>query len=353
MEGGPDSSHGQGGALFIWAAVFFLGCTGRYQPEAFQPALPSQEQALASLPLEETLQAAVRARERGDFGEAIELLSILRSQGQTTPELTYQLAIALEEAQLYSQSVGLYREISRGPPSPRKTDAAFREALCLWQLGEDRAAARSLRHIPQSGEWELSDRYKLDLALGVSWLRTGKSRRGQKRIIVTLSAAEGSSRVGFMRALAVHALMEHTLTKAVSLDLQVREKHQFRDLQQRVVLLQEAEDLLRRLMVLGEIHWMLEGWLALGDAYMAFAEDLSQAPYPKGLTTEQKTHYRSGLSDQALALQRKGLLAYDRGLEVAIRAGRQDLHSAKSLQSRLSESMGPREPNPKPRTPPQ
>lgn len=341
MEGGPDSSHGQGGALFLFVALLLFGCTGRYQAQSFDPESFIRVPHPPAPSLEESLQTAILARERGRHEEALEILSLLRIHNQNSPEATYQLAIALEEAQLYSQAVGLYREIVGSPSSERRNDAAFREALCLWQLHEDRAAARALKRVAPAGALELSDRYKLDLAMGVNWLRTGRPRRGEQRIIETLNATDESGRVQFMRALAVHALMEHTLSKAARLNLQVREKHQFRDLQARVALLREAEDHLRRIMQLSEIHWMLQGWLALGDAYMAFADDLSAAPAPRDLTTAQETRYRSGLADQALALKQKGLRSYDRGVEVAVRAGRQDLKAAQLLESRLSNSMTP------------
>ena len=338
MEGGPDSSHGQGGALLLLFAVLLVGCSGRYRPEAFDPNSYVTASS-TSLPLAESVEAATRARAQGDFETALRILSRLRLEGQSSAESAYQLAIALEEAQHYSQAVSVYQELSRDPSSVRRNDAAFREALCLWQIDENKAAARALRQVTPRGALALSDRLKLDLATGVSWLRTGKSKRGQRKIIEALNAANDTQSVRFMQALAVHALMEHTLAVAVELDLQVREKHQYRDLQKRVALLRESEDHLRRLMGFSEIYWMLEGWLLLGDAYMRFSHDLSQAPAPKGLTKEQKAHYRSGLEAQALPLRQKGLLAYDRGVEVAIRAGRLDLKAAQTLQSRLLESM--------------
>lgn len=353
MEGGPDSSHGQGGALFFGIALLLMGCAGRYQPEVFHPVEIHSPSDYATIPFEESLQSGIQAREQGDFSLAIQIFSALLRQTPAPPELTYQLAIALEEAQLYSQAVGVYRGISRGAPSERNIDAAFREALCLWQLDEDRAAARALKKIPRGGALELSDRYKLDLALGVSWLRVGKTRRGKTHIIEALNASEGSNKAGFMRALALHALLEHTLAMAARLDLQVREKRQPEHLYQRAALVREAEDHLRRIMQLGEIHWMLQGWLDLGDAYTDFADDLSQAPAPKGLTENQRSLYRQRLHEQASEIERRALLAYDRGVEVAARAGRQDLHAAKTLQTRLTERRGASGTLPKTTRPPQ
>ncbi|MEC7240344.1 MAG: hypothetical protein VXW32_03845 [Myxococcota bacterium] len=333
--------------------VLLCGCGGRYTPEVFDPLPYTLDSSSPTAPLAEELETAVRARERGDFPTALRILGHLRLQGRASSEATYQLAVALEEAQLYSQAVGLYRELSREGSLERRNDAAFREALCLWQMDENRAAARALAKVRVHGALAFSDRLKLDLATGVSWMRTGKTRRGQKRIIEALNAANTTESVQFMRALAVYALMEHTLLSAAKLDLQVREKHQFRDLEKRVAMLRESEDHLRRIMGFAEIHWMLEGWLLLGDAYVSFATDLSQAPVPKGLSSEQASRYRSGLADQALPLRRKGLLAYDRGVEVAIRAGRLDLKAAQTLQSRLAESLETAEPNSKMRMPPQ
>ena len=337
MEGGPNSSHGQGGAFFISLIIVLLaGCSTRYTPAPFNAA-----EHLPTVPYEDTpehlFEDAVRARESGDSIGAIQRFSSLVASNHGTLETTYQLGIALEEGQHYAQAAGVYHQLKSEASGPMRQDAAFRLALCLWEIGEDRAAARAIRSISSQNAYQLSDRYTYDLAVGVAWTRVGKKRRGEQKILETLVAADGSNKAHWMRSLALHALLENTLSYAEEQDLTVRPKRQFKQLTARVTLLREAEDYLRRIMLLGEPHWMLAGWLDLGDAYTSFASDMREAPVPKSLTPPQQEHYRAQLNNQAAPLQNKAILAYDRGLEVAIRSGRMDLQRATLLQERIKK----------------
>ena len=213
-------------------------------------------------------------------------------------------------------------------------------AIIPEELNEDKAAYRSIRGLPENHAYSLQDRYTFDLALGNAWIRIGRTARGEQRILEALVATHGSTEVHWMRSLALYTLMELRLEEASSFDFQVREKKQGAHLTARVARIKEAEDFLRRIMQLTEVDWMLVGWLSLGDAYQAFADDFAAAPSPRKLTPGQKEAYRTLAEEQAESLRVKAAKAYEWGMEVATRSARHDHRSARLLRKRL-EALSP------------
>jgi tetratricopeptide (TPR) repeat protein len=336
-EVGPDSSHGQGGALlFLLVLVFGMSaCAPTWHPEPFN--VKSHAPSAEMPGNEDTLfEEAIRARKEGDAIGAIARLSALWQRGSDNPNVRYQLGIAFEVAEDFETAAAIYSQIQRTTEEPfLLRDATFRLALCLWELQENQAAYQALRALPENHAYTLQDRYSFDLAIGTGWMRIGRTKRGETRILQALVATEGSTEVHWIRSLALFALMEERLEKAGSLNFQVREKKQAKHLARRVARIKQAEDLLRRLMQLQEVDWMLAGWLSLGDAYAAFANDFAIAPAPRKLTAGQKNAYRELAEKQADALRIKAAKAYEWGIEVATRTGRQDHRRARSLVSRL------------------
>jgi hypothetical protein len=185
--------------------------------------------------------------------------------------------------------------------------------------------------------FNLHDRYTYDLALGTAWIRVGRTTKGVRRVLEALVSAEGSQETHWMRSMALFSLLELELDQANAQNFQVREKKQKTRLSSRVSHIQSAENLLRRIMVLNEVDWMLAGWLALGDAYFNFAQDLAQAPPPRTLNDGQKQAYSNLAKEQAEVLRLKAAKAYEWGIEVATRSARQDHRNARLLVSHLKE----------------
>jgi len=338
-EVGPDSSHGQGGAFLFCAIVFAVfslaGCAPKWSPSPFDA-----ERFATSTPFsgseEDLLSQAILARKKGDAVGAIARLSALETRGTDNPRVLYQLAIAFEVAEDFETAAAVYIEVNTRDPAPQlRRDASFRLALCLWELDKNKAAFRAIRALPEHTRYSLPDRITADLALGVAWIRMDRKRKGKAQTLRALVAAEGSEIAHWMRSMALFTLMELELQAASSLDFQVREKKQTVRLNARVAHIKAGEDRLRRVMQLNEVDWMLSGWLALGDAYALFAEDLAQAPAPKKLTKSQQSVYKALIKEQADTLRIKSAKAYEWGVEVATRSARQDHRSARLLISRL------------------
>jgi tetratricopeptide (TPR) repeat protein len=323
--------------------VLVLGvsaCAPTWHPEAFN--VDAHAPSTGMLGSEDTLfEEAIRARQQGDAMGAIARLSFLVQRGTENPHVLYQLGIAFEVAEDFETAAAIYAQIQRTEEEPfLLRDAAFRLALCLWELQENRAAHRALQALPENHAYTLQDRYSFDLALGTAWMRIGRQKRGEIRILEALVATEGSSEVHWIRSLALCALMEKRLEEARGLNFQVREKKQAKHLTGRVARIKEAEDFLRRIMQLQEVDWMLAGWLILGDAYAAFADDFANAPAPRKLTAGQKDAYRDLTEKQADSLRIKAAKAYEWGIEVAILSARQDHRRARLLRER-SKSLSP------------
>jgi hypothetical protein len=338
-EVGPDSSHGQGGAFLfctvLFTALMLAACAPKWSPTPFDAQRFTTSTNFTGSE-EELLSQAILARKNGDALGAIARLSTLEKRGADNPRVLYQLAIAFEEAEDFETAASVYMEVNaREPAAQLRRDASFRLALCLWELDKDKAAFRAIRALPENTRYSLQDRITFDLALGVAWIRVDRKRKGKAQTLGALVAAEGSEIAHWMRSMALFTLMELELQAASRQDFQVREKKQTLRLADRVAHIKAAEDLLRRVMQLNEVDWMLSGWLALGDAYALFANDLAQAPAPKKLTKSQKSAYTALLKEQAGTLRIKSAKAYEWGVEVATRSARQDHRSARLLISRL------------------
>jgi tetratricopeptide (TPR) repeat protein len=341
MEVGPDGSHGQGGAIYFWFLIVFSvlmnGCAPKWAPPSFN----LEELApFSNIPgSEDDLYAqGLLARKDGDAISAIARFSTLERQGSTNPNVLYQLAISFEVAEDFQTAAAIYVELKSRRPSPDLwRDANFRLALCLWELGENQAAYRAIQSIPDNVAFNLQDRYTYDLALGTAWIRIGRTTKGVRRVLEALVSAEGSQETHWMRSMALFSLMELELDQANTQNFQVRENKQKIRLSNRVSHIHAAENLLRRIMTLREVDWMLAGWLALGDAYVNFAEDLAQAPPPRKLNDRQKQVYSNRIKEQAEVLRLKAAKAYEWGIEVATRSARQDHRNARLLVSQLKE----------------
>lgn len=341
MEVGPDGSHGQGGAIFfgllLALAIVVSGCAPKWAPPAFNlndiaplNDVPGSEDDLYT--------QGLLARKDGDATSAISRFSTLERQGSTNPHVLYQLAIAFEVAEDFETAAAIYVEVKNRRPNPELSkDASFRLALCLWEIGENRAAYHAIRSIPDNTAFTLQDRYTYDLALGTAWIRIGRTSKGVHRILEALVSAEGSQETHWMRSLALFSLMDLELEKANSQSFQVGEKKQKRRLTSRVSHIHAAENYLRRIMPLNEVDWMLAGWLALGDAYLKFAEDFADAPPPRKLNQGQKQAYSDLTKEQADVLRLKAAKAYEWGIEVATRSARQDHRNARLLVSQLNK----------------
>lgn len=282
------------------------------------PAPQSLEEQWAAAGPEAVLEDAVQRRTLGDFEGADARLGWLRAT-HDSGAARYHHAVSLELQERYGEAEALYATVPASfPAAPEARDARFRRALCLEDLDRPKEALELVRALQKEGGWSDRDRVTLDLERGVTLLRRGKTRRGLKRITAALVEAESIDGITWMRAKAHTALARHLLSEAAG----IRQRNggkAAKKLKARSGNILDAEQQVISVARLGETEYALEGLLLLGDAYLAFYDDLLAVPPPRSLTDEQEALYTEALQDKVSTLKAKAYRYYDEGVALAVR----------------------------------
>jgi len=152
------------------------------------------------------------------------------------------------------------------------------------------------------------------LQRGITELRSGKTRRGIKRILRALDSGEDNR--SWIRAKARLALVRAQLGKASSTKLKGN-RRAARRLKKRSGLLGAAEKQAIVMFNLGEPEFALEGLLLLGDGYMDLYEEMVNYPPPRSVDDPEA--YRALVMEKAAILLTKAHARYDEGVRVAAR----------------------------------
>ena len=278
---------------------------------------------------------ALSRRNQGDTEGAIERLGWLYQQGDTEAATLFHLALAHELEEDFQVALSVYDLLlSEHKDRNVEKNAGFRRALCLMELGANRAAIRQLQRSGRGEVFDAEDRYTYDLATGVAWIRAGREAKGLPLVENTLAATEGTEMAPWMRAMGWHALAALTLRRAEKLSLSVRPSKAAQNLQLRATMIAEAERYLIQVVTLSEPDWILAGMLDLGDAYLAVHSDLLAAPAPRGFSEEEKRYYREAMAREARSVLVKAWRSYDQGIELAGRFARLESKRARELRAR-------------------
>lgn len=284
-----------------------------------QPTRPTRlEDVWAELGPATVLEDAVARRSNGDFQGADARLAWLNvvAPGEAP---AYHAAVSAELQERYVEALAGYDAVlSRWPDGARNTDAGFRRALVLEDLGRHREAVRQVRALQRHEAWSTEDELSLALARGVGEVGQGWTRRGLRRLDNALAATEGSDEIPWMRAKARAMLVRHLLAEAAATPM-THGRRASRNLETRAGHISAAERQVIAIAHLGEAEYALAGLEMLGDAYLALYDDLIALPPPPGLSPDAAAVYRDGISERTAVLRRKAWRYYDEGTKLATR----------------------------------
>ena len=285
---------------------------------AQDPAPQRLEDQWAATGPERVLDDAVERRGFGDFEGADARLAWLQAHHDSAAA-RYHRAVSLELQEQYADAQALYATVAAEfPTAAEARDARFRRALCLEDLGRHQDALALVRGLQREGGWSDRDRVSLALEQGVTQLRRGRTRRGLKQVTAALTEATEVDGIAWMRAKAHTALARYLLEDAAGIE-QRNDRRAKRNLTRRSAHILDAERQVISVARLAETEYALEGLLLLGDAYLAFYDDLLAAPLPRSLTAEQAEVYANSLRDKVGTLKAKAYRYYDEGVALAVR----------------------------------
>lgn len=279
----------------------------------------------ASPPLRDpavVIEEAITLRRGGDPDGAAALLRALSPMVAEDQRgwLLYQQGVCEELAFRPAAAKGYYEQvIARG--GSEALDARFRLALVLEELDEDDAALEQILTLAKQKGLDERDQVTIALQRGIAEVRTGKTRRGAKRIQAALDAVEGGETHTWMRAKGRYTLAKALLDEAAGMKLRGSEKRVVKRLKGRAERLLAAEKQIIAIATLEEPEWILAGLIDLGDGYTRLADELLAAPAPRKLSDEQEAIYREELAQKAEVLRTKAFHAWDQGVALATRIG--------------------------------
>lgn len=283
------------------------------------PAAPlSLEEAWAVLPAQDLLHEGIERRLKGDREGSRQRFEALLNRDELPALATYHVAVNDEIEERYFEALQGYEAVIAGwPDDPLVRDARFRRAVVLEDLGMARDAARQVKQLQRSEEFDQTDGLAMALVRGSAELRAGKGR-GARRIGAALAELEGSDRLAWARARARMALASQQLDQAAKVAV-VNDKRARDRLERRVGHLEAAMEEVTRIASLGEPEYALNGLLALGDGFMRLYDDILASADPPGLSPEQLTIFREELVQSSDVVRVRAWKLYDEGVTLAAR----------------------------------
>ncbi|HTJ40733.1 MAG TPA: tetratricopeptide repeat protein [Kofleriaceae bacterium] len=119
----------------------------------------------------------------------------------------------------------------------------------------------------------------------------------------------------------------------VSLDVKPRDLN--KTLKKKAALLEKAQKVYYEVVDYKDLKWATAALYRMGQVYDGFAEGLTNAPTPAGLSEPDKQAYRDGLDSFVIDIQDKAVQLYSTGYQKAIEMQVYDQYTAK-----LRESLG-------------
>ncbi len=310
--------------MFLLVSMVGLGWATPGVPEVETPELIEGVSADLERPQIEPptqralLEEAVALRRVGAFDEAAVMLAMAQqTPGEVDEQVAYQSGVLLEITEQWAKAVLAYERVEAGwPDTPSAVDAQFRRAYCLEETGEHKASIRVVRSLQRRGRWSPADEASMSLQRGIAETRSGRVRRGIRRILKALDSVQMDRT--WIQAKARLALVRAQTDAAATIKLKGNRKAA-RRLTRRSALIASAEKQAIAMFNLGEPEFALEGLLLLGDSYLALYEDMLQYPPPRSVPKDQREAYREAVGERAQVLWAKAHARYDEGVRVAAR----------------------------------
>ena len=262
------------------------------------------------------LEEAVAMRQIGAFDDAHRLLLKAKDLGGKVEEqVVYQQAVLEEVRENWDEAIAAHEVVTdRWPDSASADDSRFRRAYCLEEVGDHKAATSAVKQLQHRGDWDDDDSRTMLLQRGITELRSGKVRRGIRRILFALES--GTDERTWIRAKARLALVRAQLDQASRIQFR-GDKRAAKRLVKRANLLEDSEKQAIVMFNLNEPEFALEGLLLLGDGYVALYDALIAAPPPRKVKDTQA--FVRAVEKRGKILLTKALARYDEGVRVAAR----------------------------------
>ncbi|MAY79543.1 MAG: hypothetical protein CL930_02060 [Deltaproteobacteria bacterium] len=302
--------------VWVWSLSLWVGAASL----AETPELPDIEDEAPTIEVtaQDQLEEAVALRRIGAFDAAQNMLDLARaSAGSALEQLEYQQGILYETTEQWDKAIDVYVMVSeRFSDLAIAADARFRLAYCLEEVGRHRESIRMVKRLRASGKWTADDERSMALQQGIVEIRSGKERRGIKRIVAALNSPIDNRT--WITAKARLALVRVQLQTAADIKIS-GDKKAARRLKARDALMTEAEKQAIAMFQLGEPEFALEGLLLLGDSYVLLYEDMVSYDPPRSVKSEDHEQYREIVKQKAKILLTKAYNRYDEGVRVAAR----------------------------------
>ena len=270
--------------------------------------------------LDRTVAEAIRLRQTGDLRGATALLEGLG--GLVPPDALgwwlYQRGICAELQWQFTEARALYEDVV-ARNGDHVADARFRLALVLEDLGDPDGALLQMQALARLNGFDEDDRLTLALQQGISWVNTGKVRRGTRALEEALARAPADGRQSWILAKARYTLVARQLADADHLALTGGEARVVKRLKRRIAAIQAAERAITVLVGLAEPEWIVASMRALGDSWQRLGDDLVAAPPPPRLTAAEAAIYRQSLLPYAENARTKAFHYWDAGVQLAHR----------------------------------
>ena len=266
----------------------------------------------------ELLEEGVALRRVGAFADAEAMLIRAKDQPEGLgDQVGYQLGVLHEVQERWEQAIAVYSTVAENwPNSETASDARFRRAYCLEEMGRHKEAILAVRALQSDGRWSEDDERTMQLQRGITEIRAGRTRRGIRRVLYHLES--GTDNRTWIRAKARLALVRAQTAAAAEIVLK-GDKKAARRLKQRAQLIGAAEKQAIVMFNLGEPEFALEGLLMLGDAYQRLYDDMLAYPPPRSIKAADQAAYREAVKAKAAVLKAKAHARYDEGVRVAAR----------------------------------
>ena len=299
------------------------------EPEAVDPAVARENlRKLWASTTDEVHHEKIAALQRvGNHESAREVLDFLVER-DPSPLNRFLLAKNFELEEDYGEALPRYDALVAEDLSPDlDLDVRFRRAVVMDDLSREAGAEPSLGSLARKELKALrrhsalaeGDKARLGLLIGASEIHQGRARRGLRRISRAIRQLDDPSDASWMQARARSALVRELVRNAEH--LAIRGRNDDARLKKRMKLMGDAESQVVAIIQLNEPEYVLEGLLAVADAYIRLYDELVSAPVPGELEGSQVALYKERVLEEAEFLRKKARGFYHKGVLYADHLG--------------------------------
>ncbi|WP_242345800.1 tetratricopeptide repeat protein [Anaeromyxobacter terrae] len=225
---------------------------------------------------------------------------------------------------------------------PESLEGAFRAAEAHYRLDDLPDARATLERLLARPELPAAARVRALAERGVVELEAGKPEQAEatlREALAAYAAASATERLApgsAAQALFYLGELRRAALLAAPLDPARADAGALAaELERKSALLLAAQEEYLAAIRLGDERWAVAAGYRVGELYDALREQVLEAPLPPGLDDAQAASYRAELRRQVRVLAAKAMTAYEETLELARRAGVEDVRFLADAASSL------------------